>query len=133
MVEIKVTGVKEYQRALLSAQSISHRELESVVESSARLVLRDARWRVPRGPSGAARASLRIVEGIGARQVVAGGRRAPYFGWLDFGGVAGAQGPRRPYMRRGRYVLQALFRADQLIDRNMNTAMRNVVVKSGLG
>lgn len=132
-VEIQVGGLSDFRRSLDSARTHSDRQIELLVDDAAGVVLQNARSRVPRGPTGAARASLRIVEGSGTSQLVGGSRRAPYYGWLDFGGVAGRRGPRRPYKPRGRYILRALFDREQELGRMIDQAGQNVITGSGLG
>lgn len=131
-VEIAVGGLAEFGRRLDTAEQASARQMDLLVDRTAHLARDEARRRVPRGPSGAARASLRVVEGVGTAQLVGGGRRAPYYGWLDFGGFAGRsrpgrRGARRPYRRGGRYIFPALvdrWRATQDdAERALDTAM----------
>jgi hypothetical protein len=112
-VQIVVEGLNEFGRRLDTARQTSARQMDLLVDRTAHLARDEARRRVPRGPSGAARASLRVVEGVGTAQLIGGSRRAPYYGWLDFGGFAGRsrpgrRGARRPYRRGGRYIFPAL-------------------------
>lgn len=96
-------------------------------------VLGATRRKVPRGPSGAARASLQVMGSSGTETLSAGGRKAPYFGWLDFGGHTGARGGRgrRPYKRAGRYIYPALASLDNAITRHLTVAADETVRASG--
>lgn len=131
-VEIRIEGLAQFGRRLDTARHASTRELDVLVDRTARLIRDETRRRVPRGATGAARASLRIVEGEGTAQLVGGGRRAVYFGWLDFGGVAGRAGPRRPYLRRGRYLIPTLLRERASIQAATEHALGKVVLNAGL-
>lgn len=78
--------------------------LETFLVMAARMTAADAEGLVPRGPSGAARRSLR-AEGP---RVTGGGSQAPYFGWLEFGGRTGInRSVERRFVRGGRYVWPA--------------------------
>lgn len=131
-VEIVVKGLDRYQASLSRARLESTRQLDLLTDRAAQLLRDDTARRVPRGRSGAARASVRVVGGAGTSQVVAGGHKAPYYGWLDFGGVAGRNGARRPYNRRGRYLLRALFSLDSRLQAETEDALGRVMDSSGL-
>lgn len=74
----------------------------------ARMIARAASGRVPRR-TGAAAATVDAVPAPDGAQIVAGGRRAPYFPWLEFGGDVGRRGSiRRPFVRDGRYIGRAV-------------------------
>lgn len=103
---IEIEGLSELQGALRKAEGDIPKVLSVFLGKAAEMTKRDAQGLVPRGPSGAARASLRVLGSSGTRPVstvVGGGSRAPYFGWLDFGGRTGIKNSvERRFVRGGR-------------------------------
>lgn len=85
---IRVEGLKELQRAMRQAQDGSQKQLRVVLNSVAGIVVADAQSRVPTR-SGRARATYRAQSGQREARVVAGSARAPYVGWLEWGGRVG--------------------------------------------
>lgn len=84
---------------------IFRNELKSVVAST---VVPNIRRNMP-VRTGRAANSVRPVSGGNTIYVVEGGNKAPYVGWLDFGGALKPTGRRRnfqqrPVIKRGRYM-----------------------------
>lgn len=77
--------LSDWQRAMGRFSAGVADRVARLLEFAAETVADDAERLVPRGPSGAARASLKA---IGA-SVSIGGPRAPYGPWLEFGGRVG--------------------------------------------
>ena len=94
--QIKITGLKELQRALKDADASLPRQLRVALNAGAELVIKYARPRIPER-SGRGRASLKMRSTQRLAQVAIGGKRAPYMGWLDFGGEGRRRGrPGKP-------------------------------------
>lgn len=105
---IKIDGLRDLQRALKQADGESQKRLRLVLNKAADLVVDDASSHVPRGPSGNARASLKARSGQREAVAVAGGRKAPYYPWLDFGGRVGRnRSVERRFIKSGRYLYPA--------------------------
>lgn len=85
---IHVRGLREVRKALRDVDKTLGPELRKGLNEVAELVLDTARPLVPRR-SGDARASLKAGSTETAVQIKAGGTKAPYWGWLDFGGTVG--------------------------------------------
>lgn len=85
---IHVRGLKEVRKALRDVDKTLGPELRKGLNEVAELVLDTARPLVPHR-SGDARASLKAGSTETAVQIKAGGSKAPYWGWLDFGGTVG--------------------------------------------
>lgn len=105
-MRVEVDGLDEFT----DATERLRRELPDVAktsaENAAEMVYKDARPRVVVGRTGRASGSLKLK----GDRVEAGGSRAPYYGWLDFGGRAGRRRTnRRPYQPRGRYIYRSFF------------------------
>lgn len=108
---IEIQGLRDLQRALKQMDGESQKLLRVVLNSAAETVIGGARRRVPRGPSGNARASLKPRSGQREAIVVGGGRKAPYYGFLEFGnkvraghGVGRGDSVPRKFVPGGRYM-----------------------------
>lgn len=105
---IHVRGLKEVQKALRDIDKNLGPELRKGLNEVADVVLSAARPLVP-SRSGKARASLKAGSTERAVQITAGGSKAPYWSWLDFGGRVGrAKSVRRRFIQEGRYIYPTL-------------------------
>lgn len=104
---IRVAGLREVQKALKDLDGESQKELRLTLNEAAGIVVRGAQRRVP-VRTGVARASIRATSGQREARVSAGGRRAAYFPWLDYGGRVGRNNSAsRTFIKGGRYVYPA--------------------------
>lgn len=126
---IEIEHLSELQSALRRAQSDLPKALELFLAAAAETTAGDAQGLVPRGPSGAARASLRAV----GPRVTGGGPRAPYFGWLEFGGRTGIdKSVERRFVRGGRYVWPAFDANRKRLLATLDEDVADVVRRAGL-
>jgi hypothetical protein len=96
---VRIDGLNEFVRNL--------KRLDAEVPKALRVALNDAAEIVLR--SGRAAASLKARSTRTAVRVAAGGRKAPYYPWLDFGGRVGRRKQtKRPFIGDGRYIYPAL-------------------------
>lgn len=101
---VKIDGLRDLQRALKQLDGESQKQLRVVFNQAAETVIGGAARRVPRS-SGRARASLRAKSGQREAIAVGGGRKAPYYPWLDFGGRTGIKrSVERRFLPSGRYL-----------------------------
>lgn len=107
MQPIRVTGLREVQKALKELDGQSQKELRLALNDAAQIIVNVAQRKVPT-VTGAARASIRATSGQREARVSAGGRKAPYLPWLDYGGSTGRdRSVKRPFLRGGRYIYPA--------------------------
>ena len=107
---IQVRGLKEVRKALRDVDKTLGPELRKGLNEVADIVLDSARPLVPTR-SGKARASLKAGSTETAVQIKAGGSKAPYWAWLDFGGRTGRnKSVRRPFVMGGRFIYPTLRR-----------------------
>lgn len=103
---VEITGLKDIQAALRGLDDGLAKELKDVNLSVADLVADIARARVP-SRTGAARSTVKAKGEQRYAVIKAGGAKAPYYPWLDFGGqprgAAGARA-RRTFVDGGRYI-----------------------------
>lgn len=108
MGAIRITGLNEFTRNLRKLDREVPKAMRVALNDAADIVLDYARPHIPRR-SGKAAASLRAASTTRAVRVRAGGAKAPYYPWLDFGGRVGRKKrTKRPYIREGRYLYPAL-------------------------
>lgn len=130
---VKIDGLAEFNRNL--------RKLDAKAPTALRLALNDAAevvvdYAKPRVPSRTGRAR-RTIKGRSTRtlaRVVAGGPKAPYYPWLDFGGRVGRKGSVRRIVRKhGRYLYQGYYAKRDEFTNVLERNLRRVVAESGLG
>lgn len=129
---ITITGLKEFQASLRKMDSGLPRQLRVALNQASQLVIDNARPGIP-SRSGAARASLKVRSSQREARIAAGGRKAPYYPWLDFGGHVGQHGSTaRPFYKEGRYIYPALRRKHQAVTEVMAAAIADLAREAGL-
>lgn len=127
---IKITGIREFQRALKEMDGESQKRLRVVFNEAAELVAQKAGRKVPI-LSGRARKSLKPRSSQREARVAAGGRRAPYYPWLDFGGRL-PRGQERRYIEGGRYIYPTLSDNHTMIVGILEEALVELAEDAGL-
>jgi HK97 gp10 family phage protein len=129
---IEITGLKEFQQSLRKMDSDLPKQLRLALNQASDLVIDRARPMIPTR-SGAARASLKARSSQRAVRIAAGGRKAPYYPWLDFGGKVGrAKSVHRQFYSEGRYIYPALRKNREEIIGVMSTALADLARNAGL-
>lgn len=107
--KIQITGLRDFQRQLRDMDAGLPKQLRLVLNEATGLVIDYAQPRIPR-VTGAAAASLKARSTQREARVAVGGRRAPYYPWLDFGGEGRIKGrpAKREFIKSGRYVYKGL-------------------------
>lgn len=111
MVSVEVEGLKELRAALRQAEGRSPKELAAAGLPAATIAASAASRRVP-SITGRTAGSVRPFATATGGGVRAGGAKAAWFGWLDFGGrrpqekASGGLG--RPVIKAGRYIYPAI-------------------------
>lgn len=107
---IKIEGLAQFSRNLKRLDADLPKALRVGLNEVAGVVVGDAKPGVPRR-SGRAAGSLRVASTRTKVRVRAGGRRAPYYPWLDFGGRVGRRrSVIRPFISDGRYLYHSYYR-----------------------
>lgn len=101
---IRIDGLAAFTRDLRKMDAELPKQLRIKFNEAAELVAIWVRTRVPRR-TGAARRSVKPRSTRTAVRLTAGGPRAPYFPWLDFGGRVGRnRSVSRRFISDGRYL-----------------------------
>lgn len=107
--EVRIEGLAEFSRSLKKLDADLPKALRLALNSSADVVVSGAKGKVP-NRSGRARGSIRAASTRTEVRVRAGGKRAPYYPWLDFGGRVGrGRSVARPFLKDGRYLYNTYF------------------------
>lgn len=107
---IRVDGLAQFQRNLRRMDADLPKALRVALNQAADVVVSDAKPHVPK-KTGKAAGSMKVASTRTAVRVKAGGRRAPYYPWLDFGGAVGKnKSIRRPFLKDGRYIYESYFK-----------------------
>lgn len=126
-IDADITGIDQLAGALQGFGDGLPAAVRREMTDQARLIVRGASSKVPR-LTGAAAASLGAQEAPAGAEITAGGRTAPYYGFVDFGGNVGRHGAtQRPYLPDGRYLYPAVKAG--LAD--IVAAMERAVVNAG--
>lgn len=129
---IRITGLKELQAALKRMDGESQKKLRLVQNEAADIIVQSAKRKVPR-KSGKAAASIKAQSSQREGKVIAGGRKAPYYAWLDFGGSAGPyKSIKRPYRQGGRYLYPSFGENRAEIMEALARGLKQLIEESGL-
>lgn len=130
--KINITGLRELQKALRDVDRDLPKAMRVALNEGAKIVVDFAQHHVEH-KSGRAAGSLKVRSSQTAARVAAGGRKAPYYPWLDFGGAVGpAKSVKRPFYTDGRYIYVGLKKNRDQITEIMSTSLTTVAKQGGL-
>ncbi len=130
--KIQVIGLSQVNRGLRAIDAEAPKQLRLALNEAAELLITKARPEIP-AISGAARSTLKARSTRTSARIAVGGKKAPYFPWLDFGGqgrVKGRPAP-RPFIAEGRYIYPTLRAVRPEIEQALQDAISAVI--SGVG
>lgn len=130
---IRIDGLREFQKTLRQMDAELPRRLRLILNDAAKIVIDYAQPRIPRD-TGRAAGSIKARSSQRTSAVAIGGRRAPYYPWLDFGGQGRVHGRpgRRPFLREGRYLYPALRVKRDDVQRAMAEGLDQLARDAGL-
>lgn len=131
---IKVVGLAEFNRSLRKMDADLPKGLRVALNQSVDTIVIAAQAQVPKR-SGRAAASIRAQSTRTVARVKAGGARAKYYPWLDFGGRVGKhKSVKRPFLKEGRYLYDAYFdkRDSGVFQDILTTALRDLAASAGI-
>lgn len=132
-VGVRIEGLAELRRELRRVENVEGlADVRKALKSGAEIVAMDARSRVP-VLSGRARGSIRATAAGNRAFVKGGGKRVPYYPWLEFGGRVGRGGNVfRARAAEGRYLFPATARNRQRVIVKVSDGLRAAIRKAGL-
>lgn len=129
---IKIDGLAEFSRNLKRLDAELPKALRVAMNEAADIVVQAARAKVPRRTGRAAR-SIRPQSTRTLVRVAAGGKRVPYYPWLDFGGRVGrAPSTRRTFYSDGRFIYPAYYANRDRFTKVLEQALVEVARQSGV-
>ena len=128
---VQIDGIRDLQKQLRAMDADMPKQLRIALNSAGQIVLDYAQPKVPTR-SGAARGSMKLRSSQREARIAAGGRRAPYYPWLDFGGQVGPPGPKRPFLREGRFIYVAVREEQKKIQEALQKALSDLIRGAGL-
>ena len=132
-LKVEVGGLTQLNRALRGIDKEAPKQLRLVFNSAADLLVDRTQSKIPSATGGARRSLVARSTRTSAR-VGVGGRKAPYYPWLDFGGqgrVAGRPAARE-FIREGRYIYPTLRQIRPEIEASLQKGLDAVVASAGL-
>lgn len=130
---IRVDGLNALRKSLKDAGEGAEKEIRPALNDAAQIVVNVAQRRIP-VLTGAARKSVRVSSTGNKVRVSAGGTRAPYYPWLDYGGRTGIRGSVvRPFDKGGRYLYPAYGQERANIMRVLEKRIVAIIEAKGLG
>lgn len=133
VAKIQVTGLREFQRQLRDMDAGLPKQLRLALNEAAQEIIDYAQPRIPRR-TGRAAASLKARSSQRVARIGVGGRRAPYYPWLDFGGEGRVKGRpvKREFIKSGRYVYKGLEVRRDRVTEIMSAALTQLARDAGL-
>lgn len=133
MVEaIRIEGLAQFRAGLKRMDKGLPKGIRVALNSVVDIVVEDARPRIPRR-TGRAAASLKAQSTQTKARIKAGGNKAPYFPWLDFGGRTGpGKSIERPFYKKGRYVWLSFADKRDEVTAALDGALADVAKGAGL-
>lgn len=131
---VRVQGLRDFSRNLKKIDKDLPKALRIALNEAANVVVDDAKPHIPRR-TGRAASTLKAKSTRALVRVSGGGRRAPYYPFLDFGGVVGrGNSVVRPFKKEGRYIYKSYFRQLETgeFESALENALLNVVRKAGI-
>lgn len=132
---IKITGLAEFSRNLRKLDSDLPKGLRLASNQAGKLIVDWAVPRVPIGPGrgGHAASSIKTKSTRTEARVSGGGKRYPYYPWLDFGGRVGRRrSVKRPFMRSGRYIYEGYAQRYEDVQAALLRALLDVARDAGV-
>lgn len=131
-MKIGVEGLADFNRALRKLDADAPKGLRVALNGVADQLVQRAQTKIPKRTGAAAR-SLKARSTRTSARVAVGGRQAPYYPWLDFGGSTGRKkSVQRRFLKEGRYLYPALAEIRPQIAAALDDALTDVARGAGL-
>lgn len=129
---VRVVGLSDFRKGLRNLDRSLPKGVRLALNDAAETLIDATRPKIPRR-TGKAAASLRPQSTQTTARIAVGGRKAPYFPWLDFGGRTGRRKATvRPFYKAGRYVYPTLADERDRIERALLAALVGLAESSGV-
>ncbi len=131
-VVVAVDGIDRVRRSLRELSPAAARGLRVGLNEVSDYLIGKITPKIP-SRSGKARRSVKKRSTQAAVRIAVGGRAAPYYPWLDWGGKVGPNNSVvRPYLGDGRYVYPTLAQERDAIERRVQDVLDRIARDAGL-
>jgi hypothetical protein len=132
-LKVSVTGLAALSRGLKAMDAGAPKELRLALNHAAQTLVDATAPKIP-VKTGAARRSLVARSTRTSARVAVGGKKAPWYPWLDFGGEGKRSGrpAARPFIGEGRYVYPTLRQIRPQIQATLQESITAVIRNAGL-
>lgn len=129
---IRIVGLNEFRKGLRGIDRGLPKGVRLALNDAANVLIDAARPKIPRR-TGRAADSLKAQSSQTTARIAAGGRKAQWYPWLDFGGRTGRnKSVVRPFYREGRYIYPTLSEQRENIESAMLKAMAQLASSNGI-
>lgn len=132
---IKVEGLREFRKRLRKMNPEVAKGMRLASNAAAQIIVDKAKPKVPIGPGkgGHAVSSIKVASTARAARISAGGKKFPYYAWLDFGGGVGPlKRSRRPFLKSGRYIWAAFEEERDRVEKEMADQLTALAQRAGM-
>lgn len=131
--KVEVKGLAQMSRALKKLDADLPKTMRVALNGASEYLIDQAKPKIPTR-TGAARASLKAKSTRTMVRISAGGPKARYYPFLDFGGRVGKnRSVVRPFYREGRYLYPTLSEDRERFTAILQNALVKVAQDAGLG
>jgi hypothetical protein len=129
---LRVAGLKDFRSGLKGMDRDLPKGVRLALNDVANVLIAAVQPRIPTR-TGNARASLKAASSQTEARISAGGRKAPYYPWLDFGGAVGPKkSVKRDFYKKGRYIFVVLGEQQAEIEQAMADAVTKLAAGNGI-
>lgn len=129
---VRVEGLDELRKTLRVLGGDLGKGLRAALNTASNFLIDTARPLIPRR-TGKAAASLKARSSQNTVRIVVGGKKAPYYPWLDYGGNVGrGDTAHRQFISDGRYLYPTLAKHEKEFAAILDGALTDVVRGAGL-
>lgn len=132
MSKIEISGLKEFNKALRELDKDAPKMTKNALNGCSEFIIVKTRAKIPKRTGRAARSLTKKSTKTDVR-ISVGGRSAPYYPWLDFGGRTGRKKRTvRQFLREGRYLYPTLAENKAEFLRIAESNLQDVAKRAGL-
>lgn len=129
---VRIDGLREFTRALKTFDAKLPTAVRIGLNDAVNVIIEWARPRVAKR-TGRAASTLKAKSTRTSARIAAGGSKAPYYPWLDFGGRVGRnRSVERPFYKEGRYIYKGLVMRRDAFESALQRALVGVAESAGL-
>lgn len=130
--KIEISGLKEFNKAVRLVDKNAPKMVKDALNGCSDFIIVKTRAKIPRRTGRAARSLTKKSTKMDVR-ISVGGKSAPYYPWLDFGGRTGRKKRTvREFLREGRYLYPTLAENKAEFIRIAESSLQDVAKRAGL-